>query len=155
MWKKIILEPIQSQPFNGSDPKWMAEVRTSADVASSFPNLAPKFDISSTSSKLASCPLSSMHLKLAAILNDEQGSNGKSLEFIHNRFTRLSNWSKWIIFFKKNGPTPASFLFIFSLFKQTSSQFLQQINVEKMSIQYTVPGFEPTTFGTWVSSLYH
>ena len=36
-----------------------------------------------------------------------------------------------ISFFKKNGPTPASFSFIFGLFKQTSLQFLQQIYVEK------------------------
>ena len=41
--------------------------------------------------------------------------------------------------------------FILGLFKQTSLQFLQQIYV-KISIQYTVPGFEPTTFGTRVSS---
>ena len=33
-------------------------------------------------------------------------------------------------FFYKNGPTPASFSFIFSLFKQTL-QFLQQIYVKK------------------------
>ena len=47
-----------------------------------------------------------------------------------------------------NGPTPASFLFIFVLFKQTI-QSLQQINVKNvMSIQYTAPGFEPMTFGT-------
>ena len=54
----------------------------------------------------------------------------------------------FILIFFKNGPTPASFLFIFCLFKQTSLQFLQRIYVEKMSIQYAVPGFEPTTFGT-------
>ena len=35
------------------------------------------------------------------------------------------------IFLKKNGPTPASFSFIFGLFKQTSLQFLQQIYVKK------------------------
>ena len=52
----------------------------------------------------------------------------------------------YYIGFLKNGPTPASFLFIFGLFKQTSLQFLQQIYVKKMSIQYMVPGFEPTTF---------
>ena len=57
---------------------------------------------------------------------------------------------------KKIGPTPASFSFIFSLFKQTLLQFLQQINVKNvMSIQYTAPGFEPTTFGSWASSHYH
>ena len=48
----------------------------------------------------------------------------------------------------KIGPTPASFLFIFGLFKQTI-QFLQQMNVKNvMSIQYPAPGFEPMTFGT-------
>ena len=35
------------------------------------------------------------------------------------------------VFFKKNGPTPASFSFIFGLFKQTL-QFLQQINVKNI-----------------------
>ena len=46
--------------------------------------------------------------------------------------------------------------FIFGLFKQTSFQILhlQQNNV-KMYIQYTVPGFETTIFGTWVSSHNH
>ena len=48
-------------------------------------------------------------------------------------------------FFLKNGPTPAPFLFIFGLFKQTI-QFSPQINVKNvMSIQYTAVGFEPTT----------
>ena len=55
-----------------------------------------------------------------------------------------------------NGPTLASFSFIFGLFKQTSLQFLQQINVKNViSIQYTVPGFKPTTFGMWASSHNH
>ena len=34
----------------------------------------------------------------------------------------------------KNGPTQASFSFIFGLFKQISLQFLQQINVEKCHV---------------------
>ena len=43
---------------------------------------------------------------------------------------------------------PGLFLFIFWLFKQTI-QFLQQINVKnEVAIQYTVPGFEPTTSQT-------
>ena len=33
-----------------------------------------------------------------------------------------------------NGPTPASFSFIFGLFKQTSLQFLPQINVKKCRV---------------------
>ena len=32
---------------------------------------------------------------------------------------------------------------------------LQGLRRQKMSIQYTVLGFEPMTFGTWVSSHYH
>ena len=35
------------------------------------------------------------------------------------------------MFFYKNGPTPASFSFIFGLFEQTI-QFLQQINVKNV-----------------------
>ena len=46
----------------------------------------------------------------------------------------------------KNGPTPASFLFIFGLFKKTI-QFYKK-SMRKMSIQYMAPGFEPTTFRT-------
>ena len=49
-------------------------------------------------------------------------------------------------FLKKNWPTPASFSFIFGLFKQTLQFFTTNI-CEKMSIQFTVPGFKPTTFG--------
>ena len=37
---------------------------------------------------------------------------------------------KWC-FFKKNGPTPASFLFLFRVFKPTI-QFLQQIYVKNV-----------------------
>ena len=47
---------------------------------------------------------------------------------------------------KKNGPTPASFSFIF-VFSNTL-KFLQKHMHVKMSIQYMVPGFELTTFGT-------
>ena len=55
----------------------------------------------------------------------------------------LRNVSQGNVFL--NGPTPASFLFIFGLFKQTI-QFLQQINVKNvMPIQYMAPVFEPTT----------
>ena len=40
-------------------------------------------------------------------------------------------------FFLKNGPTPASFSFIFGIFKQTSLQFLQQIYTKcPSSIRY-------------------
>ena len=77
--------------------------------------------------------------------------------------TKLSDsfiWSQLIIlnvqsllFLKMGQPRP--FLFIFGLFKQTI-QFLQQINVKNvMSIQYPALGFEPMTFGTWVSSHNH
>ena len=56
-------------------------------------------------------------------------------------------------YFLKNGPTLASFSFIFGLFKQTPIQFLPQINVKNViSIQYTVLGFEPTTSQSWVVS---
>ena len=40
-----------------------------------------------------------------------------------------------VFFFKKNGPTPASLLFIFSLLKQTL-QFLQQLYVKNVHPVY-------------------
>ena len=49
----------------------------------------------------------------------------------------------------KNGQSSASFSF-FVFFKPTI-QILKQINVEKMSIQHPVQGFEPTTLWLWVS----
>ena len=49
-------------------------------------------------------------------------------------------------FFKKIGPTPASFLFIFGLFKQTI-QFLQHMNVKNvMSIQYPALSYSSSIF---------
>ena len=44
-----------------------------------------------------------------------------------------------------NGPYPASFSFIFGLFKQTNSSIFTTNICEKMSFKYPVLGFEPTT----------
>ena len=62
----------------------------------------------------------------------------------------VSYGHEWFVlfFFKKMGQPRPLFRLFSVFFKQTSLQFLQQIYEEKMSIQYTVPGFEPTTFGT-------
>ena len=56
-----------------------------------------------------------------------------------------------ISFFFKNGPTPASFLFIFGPFKQTI-QFLQQINVKKCHV-HPVFGAGIWTHDLWNLSL--
>ena len=45
--------------------------------------------------------------------------------------------------------------FIFGLFKHTPLQFFTTKIIEKMSIQYTVLGFEPTTYGPRTSSHNH
>ena len=51
---------------------------------------------------------------------------------------------------------PSLFFIYFRPFKHTPVQYLQQINAKNvMSIQYTVPEFELTTFGTRVSSHNH
>ena len=52
--------------------------------------------------------------------------------------SECSSYSTQICVFLKNGPSPASFLLIFSLFKQTSLQFLQQMYVKNCpsSIRY-------------------
>ena len=62
-------------------------------------------------------------------------SNKTESAFRYSRMTmtlfRTILWLLLVNSFFKNGPTPASFLFIFGLFKQKSLQFLQQINVKK------------------------
>ena len=60
-------------------------------------------------------------------------------------------WSHF--FFFKNGPTPVSFC-LFSVFSNKHHYNFYNRSMWKnvMSIQYMVPGFEPTTFGTWASS---
>ena len=63
------------------------------------------------------------------------------------RFWSRSNTS-WIYFLTKNSPTPASYSFIFGLFKQTI-QYLQQINEKNVHPVYGL-GFKPMTFWTWV-----
>ena len=51
-----------------------------------------------------------------------------------------------LVFLKMSQPRPL-LLFIFGLSNQHHYNFATNI-CEKISIQYTVPGFEPTTFGT-------
>ena len=64
-----------------------------------------------------------------------------------DKIVLLSDWSNKPIL---SGPTPASFSFIFGPFKQTSLNFYNKY-MWNFSIQHTVPGFEPTAFGTWAS----
>ena len=65
------------------------------------------------------------------------------------------NFCKRMCFFKKKRANPGLFIIYFRPFKHTL-QFLLQIHVKMfMSIQYTVPGFELTTFATGVSSHNH
>ena len=64
----------------------------------------------------------------------------------------LSIVSTTKLWFYKNGPSQASFSFIFVF---SNKHNFTTIKWEKMSIQYKVLGFEPTTFGTWLSSHNH
>ena len=63
--------------------------------------------------------------------------------------SQLSNY--WC-FFKKNGQNPASFSLLFGLFKQTSLQFLKQINVKKCH-RHPVNGAVIRTHDLWNMSL--
>ena len=56
-------------------------------------------------------------------------------------------------FFLKMGQPRPLFVY-FRSFKTKITNFTTNL-CEKMSIQYKVPGFEPTTFGMWVSSHNH
>ena len=87
------------------------------------------------------------------------GFDEKSLLFLSSKicvfllrsgYTHLSHYGPF--FFFQKWTNPGLFLSIFGLFKQTI-QFLKQINVKKMSIQYTATGFQPTRQGTIVTDL--
>ena len=56
--------------------------------------------------------------------------------------------------FLKKWTNPGLFFVYFRSFQTNIKMFTTNI-CEKISIQYTVPGFEPTTFGMWVSSHNH
>ena len=62
----------------------------------------------------------------------------------------------WCISFSKKWANP-DFFFIYFWFFQTNiiTIFTYNKYMWKMSIQYTVPGFELTTFWLWVTSFYH
>ena len=70
--------------------------------------------------------------------------------------TRLTDYCFLVhacyVFFKKWETRPLFCLF--SSFQTNITKFYIKY-MWKMSIQYTVPGFEPTTFGTWVFSHNH
>ena len=68
--------------------------------------------------------------------------------------TRLDLTKEANMCYFKKWANPGLFSFIIGLFKQTLNFFTTNI-CEKMSIQYMVPGIEPMTFGTWVSSHNH
>ena len=55
----------------------------------------------------------------------------------------------------KNGPTPASFSFIFFFSNKHENSYNKYMWKNVMSIQYMALGFEPTTFATQVSSHNH
>ena len=55
----------------------------------------------------------------------------------------------------KRWANPGLFYHLFSVFSNKHHYNFTTNVCEKMSIQYTVPGFEPTAFGTWVSSHNH
>ena len=58
------------------------------------------------------------------------------------------------VFFLKKWAIPCLFSFIFGHFKQ-ALQFFTTNRCKKISIQYTAPGFKPTTFWTWVITHKH
>ena len=66
----------------------------------------------------------------------------------------LKHLAKWNgNFFKKMGQ-PRPFFVYFRSFQTKITNFYYKY-MWKMSVQYMVPGFEPTTFGTWLSSHNH
>ena len=72
----------------------------------------------------------------------------------HMQLHALDKLKPVFIFIFKNGPSPASFSFIFGLFKNKQYNFYNK-SMWKNVMLIQAPGFELTTFGTWVSSQNH
>ena len=64
--------------------------------------------------------------------------------------TTIHDYNKMSCLILKNGPSPASFSFIFGLFQTNINTILQQIYVKNVHPVYSI-GFEPTTVRTWVT----
>ena len=91
-------------------------------------------------------------LNLVALLNMASKLTSDLLsEMVQIVITPRNKYAKQMfshkLLFFKNGPTPASFSFIF-VFPNKHYKFYNKYVCDKMSIQYMVPGFELTTFGT-------
>ena len=80
---------------------------------------------------------------------DTDGLLGKNnYRFVDRLFyDSMTQLSPLLLCCFKNGPTPASCIIYFQSF-QTNSITVYNKYMWKMSIQYMVPGFEPTTLGT-------
>ena len=74
---------------------------------------------------------------------------------IEGRSIAKSIAQQLMFFFKKKWANPGLFFLYFRSFKRNIVTIFTTNICEKMSIQYTVLGFDPTTFGTWVSSHNH
>ena len=90
----------------------------------------------------------SRRLHLTYLLKAKQYLEKFSSSWQANVFLKSAN----VVFFSKNGPSPVSFVFIFSLFQTNIIQFLQQINLKKCpsSIRHWDSNPQP-----WVSSHNH
>ena len=79
-------------------------------------------------------------------------NSSRLVDFNQIKENVLAQWIRmYLLSFFLNGPTPTSFSFIFGLFKQTSLQFLQQINVKNV---HQVYGAGIRTHNLWNMSLF-
>ena len=90
-------------------------------------------------------------------LNQVLISITKALSLIIPLFTDTWTQSYKIIFSVcfKNWAIPGLFFIYFRLFKKYYNSYNKYMCKNVITIQYTLPGFEPMTFGTWVSSHNH
>ena len=79
--------------------------------------------------------------------------SAESHRFVQSSGTVTLHFTKHTL--EKNGPTPATFSLIFLSFQTQIPNFTTNRCVKKLSIQYTLLGFEFMAFGAWVSSKNH
>ena len=127
----------------------MALVLPMHSLGSSFPEMKKRFDE-------IYLKILKQRFLLEKNINDQRSrhlSENKNVQSHFRHHVNKDDVCIWCVFYLKNGSSRPLFG-LFSSF-QTNITFFTTNICEKMSIQYTVLGFEHTTFKTWVSIQNH
>ena len=145
MWKNIMTIQYTAPGFEPTT------FRTQVPPLNTRPGLPPVNIIYNATSTLTWIVLATRCWKLSIL---EHGLYATLRWSVVNGQPKAGTQFLFEFFFLKKMGQPWPLFRLFSVFSNKQYNFYNN-NLWKMSIQYMVLGFEPTTFGTWVSSHNH